>query len=194
MALVPCIHCHRHVKSADASCPFCGTALEATERPQIVAPPGLKRAALFALSASLTAGACSSDEPADMAQPVYGAPIEDDAAVDDDTSGDDEVAGAAGQPVYGAPVAGTSSTAGAGGSEGADDDLPQPVYGAPVDDDFMPDDASGNSDATKDAGASDAGADAGEPDKDDASAPQPQPLYGAIPAPVYGAPPTESEE
>ncbi|HTV17213.1 MAG TPA: hypothetical protein VMG12_01040 [Polyangiaceae bacterium] len=71
--LVPCSSCRRHVKRGEAACPFCAAPLESTTAAVAEArpvPPGMKRAALFAMSVSLAASACEADN----AVPVYGAP------------------------------------------------------------------------------------------------------------------------
>jgi hypothetical protein len=101
--LHPCSGCHRHVKTSESACPFCGAALE--PRPVAAAAPipagsvRISRAALLgltaagALSASLTLADCTS-------VPVYGAPYPD-------------TGGAGG-------VGGAGGSGGAGGEGGAD--------------------------------------------------------------------------
>lgn len=81
-ALVPCVGCARHVRSDDASCPFCGAARVATARPaQRV--PRVARAVLFTAGASLSLGlglgalsatAHADDFDATSMVPQYGAP------------------------------------------------------------------------------------------------------------------------
>lgn len=56
----PCWGCARHVREADARCPFCGAA-RAADRALPALPPApraLSRACLTALGATLTLGAC----------------------------------------------------------------------------------------------------------------------------------------
>lgn len=71
--LVPCSSCRRHVKHTEGVCPFCAAPLPITTldlpaaRP---APPGTKRAVLFAMGMSLAASACETEN----ATPVYGTP------------------------------------------------------------------------------------------------------------------------
>ncbi|MEZ6185354.1 MAG: hypothetical protein R3F62_10140 [Planctomycetota bacterium] len=60
--LIPCPGCKRHVRSQEATCPFCEAALP---RPRSVSP-GLAAAAGLALLAGCERG--------DAPQPVYGAP------------------------------------------------------------------------------------------------------------------------
>jgi hypothetical protein len=129
LALTPCPQCSRHVRSGEASCPFCSAALStpATAR-RSSARSGLKRAALFALSTTsvaLAAPACGEDDAEEEVeeptnQPVYGAP----APTVTNTSAPG--AGGAGNDVE--PV-----TPGAGGADtDPDGDIGvQPLYGAP---------------------------------------------------------------
>ena len=60
MSLAPCPSCSRHVKTTEASCPFCQTAIA----PRTVAPvpfvqKRMTRAAAYAFSASLAVGGCA---------------------------------------------------------------------------------------------------------------------------------------
>ena len=81
--LSPCPTCQRHARLTDAACPFCNAPLAATRgsaRPSTVLSRGAKRAALFALGASVTVTACGGeadegDSTDDNAVPVYGAPF-----------------------------------------------------------------------------------------------------------------------
>jgi hypothetical protein len=72
--LIPCSSCRRHVKRSDAACPFCAAptpSVTPTDPRARAAPPGTKRAALFAMGVSLVASAC---EPEPTTVPIYGAP------------------------------------------------------------------------------------------------------------------------
>lgn len=60
-SLVPCLACHRHVRAAERSCPFCGTGLPALAAPPRRPTARLGRAATFAFgAAALTSAGCSS--------------------------------------------------------------------------------------------------------------------------------------
>jgi hypothetical protein len=67
--LHPCPDCARHVRAADATCPFCGAALPGTHRDALSRPEPtrrLGRTALFALGAAAVAtsigvAGCSRD-------------------------------------------------------------------------------------------------------------------------------------
>jgi hypothetical protein len=88
--LVPCPSCSRHVRAADAACPFCAAVLPpdlaATAVPGTTARLG--RAATFVFGASLALGCSGTTGPADSVadnggvQPVYGAPVYDVVAND----------------------------------------------------------------------------------------------------------------
>ena len=127
--LVLCSACSRHVKSMP--CPFCGGAKSVGVRPAPISR--LSRAQLLAGAAlvSVVGAGCSSDDtPGDddddktssssggSAQPVYGAPVVDDAGTDAGSSGL--------APAYGAPADGGFTTSSSGGTSGA-----APAYGAP---------------------------------------------------------------
>jgi hypothetical protein len=124
--LVPCPECHRHVRASDAGCPFCGRDLADLPPPPPYEPArlrGLGRAALFALGATLSAGAvgCDADPaPSDsgpgmdagpvavdsgpaMFDAAYGGPPFD--AGPDEDAGEDAgpVAAYGGPPVDGGP-------------------------------------------------------------------------------------------
>lgn len=77
MTLVPCDGCRRHVRAADARCPFCAAPVPTVppESSRRVSRRGnLTRAAIFYLGASV-ASACGGEAPWEepIAQP-YGAP------------------------------------------------------------------------------------------------------------------------
>ncbi|RZO61318.1 MAG: hypothetical protein EVA89_12125 [Sandaracinaceae bacterium] len=77
MTLVPCDGCRRHVRAADARCPFCAAPVPTAppESSRRVSRRGnLTRAAIFYLGASV-ASACGGEVPWEepIAQP-YGAP------------------------------------------------------------------------------------------------------------------------
>lgn len=112
--LVLCSTCNRHVKSVP--CPFCGG--NTTSATRALPTRRLSRTQLLAGAALVSVAAgCGSDEPtpepeADgglsssgtSAQPVYGAPIPDDAGLDQD-SGESSSGGAA--ALYGSPPDGS---------------------------------------------------------------------------------------
>jgi hypothetical protein len=136
MSLVPCTACQRHVRVNDAICPFCAAAQPArAARLREPLPVGLKRAALFALGASLGAApACGgeNEDTTDTNQPQQTGTVTGSGGTDSP------------QPVYGAPVGpeDPSNTGGGGsgnGGPGSIDPDPsgnggipavQPLYGA----------------------------------------------------------------
>jgi hypothetical protein len=62
--LTPCSACQRHVRVGSPQCPFCGVNIVPASGalPRTTAPrAGLKRAAVFALSASVAVSACGSE-------------------------------------------------------------------------------------------------------------------------------------
>lgn len=140
--LVPCSSCGRHVRLTDATCPFCETKLDTAGLHALYAPrregvqSGIKRAAMFALGASMAA-ACGDDT---SVQPLYGAPITDvtSEGTDGGTGTDeDSTSEPTAQPLYGAPV--TSDTS------ATSEPTAQPVYGAPITDTtFTSDGSSGD--------------------------------------------------
>ncbi len=117
MQLIACEGCARHVRADEASCPFCGAAIEvANEAPRPLPAGRLGRAAVFLFGAAIggTAVGCGSVTPA------YGVPPGDGGVVDTDAGFD--AGGPA--PAYGAvPV-----------DAGFDAGLPAPMYGAPPED------------------------------------------------------------
>ncbi len=99
-ALVPCPSCRRHTR-VEAPCAFCGAPLPPDLAPAPAAKGRLTRAALFALTASVTACASSEGSRADPSEAGSDAGS-DAAAIADATSvegGDPYVA----IPMYGAP-------------------------------------------------------------------------------------------
>jgi hypothetical protein len=120
---IPCGACARHVKQADATCPFCGAATPRAAQPAALSAVGrLSRSALFAAGA---VGAALATTDCSSSQPVYGGPV---APVSDAASGSSS----------GGSKDGSSTTpvdSGGGGpmNEGGS---AQPLYGAvapPVD-------------------------------------------------------------
>jgi hypothetical protein len=109
VTLFPCPSCARHVRVADASCPFCQTPLAAHAPRRIPDMSRLSRAAQVAFGAALAAACASEPGPGPVA-PVYGAP----APVDD---------GGMGAPVEPVPE-GTGGQA--GGSAGGEAYQPEP--------------------------------------------------------------------
>lgn len=212
--LVPCPGCERHVRLTEANCPFCGRDVDAKALGAAYAPrrnnvnAGIKRAALFALGTGMAA-ACGgkTDDTGNDTQPVassttddtpsavaiYGAPVPPTStSTTDDTNTKPEPTA---QPLYGAPIATIDETT---DEDDTTEIMAQPEYGAPIPTfDFPTQDVAiygappgppVSDETLVDAGAGDAGADAGVPDEptmDPGPDPTPQPVYGA---PVYGAP------
>lgn len=84
-SLCPCPGCQRHVRAAEARCPFCASPLTREASPTARLPRA-SRAALLAAGAALALGGCDRpwiseahadpmEEPVSMA-PQYGAPPE----------------------------------------------------------------------------------------------------------------------
>ncbi len=142
--LSPCSHCHRHIRVEDPVCPFCGARMRIGRGRSVAPMHGLKRAAVFALSAAAasTSIACGSESD------------DDDSATEEGPEGVGGGTGAGGasgavpsvQPVYGAPAMGGTSgeieeddsnsvgpSEGAGGASAPEEPIPdiQPLYGAP---------------------------------------------------------------
>lgn len=133
--LVPCPECARHVRTTEASCPFCSSPLDLVASPAPVLPgKRLSRAALFAFGATLAAST----------QVACG----DDTSTDTDAMGGKSTGGAVatgGKSTGGAAATtgGTSSAGGAEASGGSDaaggaagsiqalyGAIPAPLYGA----------------------------------------------------------------
>ena len=146
--LVPCSSCRRHVRRNEGVCPFCAAPVPITTLglpPARPAPPGTKRAVLFAMGISLAASACETEN----ATPIYGAPNVP-LGGSSGASGSGNVGGSAGN----------GGNAGDGGSSGS--------AGSSAGAASEPADAGNGGDAaTSDAGDS---ADAGEGDAGDADA------------------------
>lgn len=135
--LHPCPDCHRHVRTTESACPFCGVVLDATWASgakalvrRVPAGARLSRAALFAAGAlAIAPTACGGDtEDSD----ATGGAASGGAA----TGGADATGGVNGTPIYGiAPVGGAAGEPNAGGaggeSSGDGGTLPGPVYGLP---------------------------------------------------------------
>ena len=184
--LIPCSECQRHVRLTDTACPFCNAASSAPRGNVRAGQPapsrGLKRAAVFALSASVSVSVSACDTVA----PIYGGPPSPLDSVDTSDSADtsDSVSPSPSHP----------------STDSSDDTgLAQPEYGAPVPppDDTATDDTATFGDAgTTDAGAAQdgggvdgGGADGGnDPSSGDAGSLDPDPVPTAVP--LYGAPPT----
>jgi hypothetical protein len=69
--LHPCESCARHIRAAEAACPFCGVAVTDVAPPAARGPMArpMSRAALLFMSATATAG-CSSSEPVALYGPA----------------------------------------------------------------------------------------------------------------------------
>lgn len=126
--LVPCPSCKRHIRAAEAACPFCSSALP--EDLAASAVPGatrrMSRAAAFVFGASLAVAGCSSETGG-------GAGGGDDNSSSSTTGGADAGPSDDGgqMALYGAPGDGGPDDDGGGMAEyGA----PVPVDGGPKDD------------------------------------------------------------
>ena len=146
--LLPCPGCTRHVRAADALCPFCGEALPLSLRSRAPQGPSrrLGRAATIAFGAALAATGCSESHGTDQdaaitvdsgssaddggVAPLYGGPPTDGgpAPIDAGPAPDPDAGGVV--PAYGGPFpvdAGPAPEPDAGGIA--------PPYGAPPRDD-----------------------------------------------------------
>lgn len=150
--LSPCSGCNRHVRFSDSSCPFCGEHQSARQPlPARASTQGLKRAALFALTAAATAACGDEGGDTDDVMQQAGNPSASSGSMGAGGSaptagmdtplpvdpGEPQV-----QPLYGAIAApaegqggmpGVNVPAGAGAAPN-DGNFPQPmpVYGAPI--------------------------------------------------------------
>ena len=157
---VLCVHCERHVRQEEQTCPFCLASLPKPRAPSTVFGPVLTRAALLVAGvAGVAAAGCAEDADAEtqtggedelerhggtltedepMAQPAYGVPIGDPGLpqpaygvpVDPDPNGCTPLP----QPAYGVPIDVPPVKRDAG-------PLPQPAYGVPIDPQPIPRDA-----------------------------------------------------
>lgn len=130
--LAICPECSRHVRATESSCPFCSLALSpgslASRTPG--ATRGLKRAALFALSA-VAATACGEEDKGNdntMQPSMTGSMTATSSTTTTTTTTTSEPTA---QPVYGAPVGvGGTGNVGMGGMNDPGQN-PVAVYGAP---------------------------------------------------------------
>ena len=63
--LTLCSHCSRHVRTTDASCPFCDSALATPQADDVMRTTPLRwpsRAAVFAFGATIAAAGCGDDD------------------------------------------------------------------------------------------------------------------------------------
>ncbi len=174
--LVPCPQCERHVRLSTASCPFCDVALDVSGLSEqyaarrVTAQPGLKRAAMFALGASVVA-ACSS-------QPVYGASV---SPTSDETSTVTSDAPTTSESdTTSTPVLDTDAGQVHTDATTIDPTATNPDAGAAED--------AGNDDAGADKDAGGSSFDGGAVDTTSADAALPDHTSGVIAQPPYGAP------
>jgi hypothetical protein len=118
-SLVPCSGCRQHVRATETVCPFCAAPVAAPSAESAGARSIVrrsKRAAWFALGASLAASAC---EDATNVTPIYGAPgVPEGGRAGAGGRNDSPSSGARG----GSDRAGASGTGGSSGSRGASDE------------------------------------------------------------------------
>jgi hypothetical protein len=141
-SLVPCTACQRHIRHAEAQCPFCGAQRTPSAGPfrEVVIPRHVKRATIFAIGLTLAGQACGGQSE----------------GVNDPTpSGAGASIGTAGR--------GGRQTSGTGGTtneRGGEYGMPVPPYGLSP---YYPGDGSGGApdvNPSEDAGVTDAGRDA----------------------------------
>lgn len=142
-SLVPCPNCHRHVRAAESACPFCRSALpNDLAASAIPAAPGrMRRAAIFAFTATLGLAGCS-DNPAPTSDSGTvadtGSATDTGGATDTGNPADTGGATDAGVPsddgstmaLYGGPPVDVPAPTDLGPQ---DDGGPMPLYGAPAD-------------------------------------------------------------
>ena len=126
--LTPCPECQRHVRTTEARCPFCDSALSLADVPAPALPRRrLGRAATFAFGASVvgaTALVACSDGDSGGNVAVYGAPPA--AGAGGSGAGG---SGSGGGPVYGAPPSGSPSVGGNGGTAPTEGGAAAALYG-----------------------------------------------------------------
>lgn len=139
-SLVPCTTCQRHIRRAEAQCPFCGAQRTPAVGPsrEVVIPREAKRATLLAIGLTLAGQACGGMSDAN----------------------DPKLPGAGGSVGTSNGGTGGNGTGGtnAGGRGGTDFGFPAPPYGLMIPD--PPNGGSAGSTGLPDSGpAQDAGAD-----------------------------------
>lgn len=186
--LTPCPQCHRHVRLEESSCPFCSSRLSPGAAPRSLPTAGLKRAALFALTATVASTACGGDDDdsstSDAQQQQQHNPSASPTNAENPTSGGNptgptptsaELPGASDpsgptNPVNpttpGAPTTGTPNPLGPGATPSGSADPVRPNPGGP-----------------SNSGPGGIGFPSGPGDVPTAMA-----LYGAVPAPIDGPP------
>ena len=137
--LHPCPSCARHVKKAEAACPFCGASISlGGVAPRTRPTQRMGRAATFAFGAAVATSvvACSSPAPTPGNDAAgTDAAVVTDTGTSDDGGGSEDAATAVdanidtGTPVaaYGGPMFDTGSDQDAGADTGA----PTTLYGGP---------------------------------------------------------------
>lgn len=197
--LVPCTSCSRHVRSAEAACPFCGHALPTNLASRAVPSTGrrMDRLATFTFAVGLTVAACggvagegvdpqgqtqADDEESELRKKKK----KDAGAVAQDAGCTEDNFGGVGA-LYGAPPTPEDDFGGVGA-----------LYGAPPTP--VPSPCAKDAGAPKDAGKADAAAKDGGRAKDSGAI---QPMYGMPPVwtddgggiqPMYGLPPTPEDD
>lgn len=112
-SLVPCTACARHVRTSDASCPFCGAPVSAA--PAAKPEPGIERAltrAAITFAAAAAVSACGkTDGKSVNIAPAYGPPPITETTSPEGGATDDAAAPSPtpeAVPAYGAPPIDTS--------------------------------------------------------------------------------------
>jgi hypothetical protein len=110
-SLAPCPSCSRHVRTSEASCPFCKAALAPGELAASVIPAAstrLTRAAAFAFTASLAVAGCTGGSTLDTDGGTEGGTDggtkADSSAKDASVPDEGGIAPPYGVPAYGAPA------------------------------------------------------------------------------------------
>jgi hypothetical protein len=186
--LIPCPGCHRHVRQAETSCPFCSAALSFADAPAPVLPrTRLGRAATFAFGATLVGAtalvACGGESEDGKKGGGAGSAAGGTTGKAGAASGGSS-AGQAGAASGGSSAgqAGAASGGSSAGNQPIGGTGIGPVYGAPAG-------GTGNGDVGGNGGAATAGAGTG-------GSGAPGTVYGAPTAgfsavPLYGAAPAD---
>jgi hypothetical protein len=141
--LIPCPDCSRHVRQAEARCPFCNAALSLAHVPAHPLPrTRMGRAATFAFGATLvgatTLVACGGESEEGKkggGAGAAGSTSKAGAGAGGSSAGTQSVGGTGIGPVYGAPAGGTGTDGGgstAAGTSSGGSGGPAPLYGAPA--------------------------------------------------------------
>lgn len=101
--LVPCGGCDRHVRASEASCPFCGAAIDAARPVPGMPDRRLGRAATFAFGAALAAASATGCSDSHTPDDDAGGTVQDAGDIVEDAGHDAGFDAGAVAPPYGLP-------------------------------------------------------------------------------------------